>query len=131
MGALSAPTAEALMRSRYSAFVGQNWDYLDRTQQAQDKGPPTPDIKWLGLKILGTSAGDLEDFEGTVEFIAHYSHQGKHAAMHEISRFHKVDGRWLYMDGIFPRTQKQSNTGRNDPCPCNSGLKFKKCCGKE
>lgn len=129
MGAASAPTAEVLMRSRYSAFVEQDWDYLDRTQQTQDIGPPTPDIKWLGLEILGTAAGDLEDFEGTVEFIARYSHQGNDAELREVSRFQKVNGKWLYVDGTFPYPGKKPKSGRNDPCPCSSGLKFKKCCG--
>jgi SEC-C motif-containing protein len=118
------------MRSRYSAFVERDWDYLNRTQQRQDNTPPTPDLVWLGLDILATRAGSAEDEEGTVEFVARYSHQGSQAALHEISRFLKVNGAWLYVDGTFPRQEKPSKSGRNDPCPCGSGLKFKKCCGK-
>ncbi|MFH1493977.1 MAG: YchJ family metal-binding protein [Pseudomonadota bacterium] len=129
-GSVSAPTAEALMRSRYSAFVERNWDYLNRTQQRQDNDPPTPDVVWLGLDILATWAGSTEDEEGTVEFEARYSHQGSQAALHEISRFQKVDDKWLYVDGTFPRPDKKPKSGRNDTCPCGSGLKFKKCCGK-
>lgn len=118
------------MRSRYTAFVERDWDYLNRTQLEQDIGPPTPDMVWLGLEILATQAGGVEDSEGTVEFIAHYSHQGRQATLHEISRFQKVDGKWLYVEGIFPRPDKKPKSGRNDACPCGSGLKFKKCCGK-
>lgn len=129
-GTASAPTAEALMRSRYSAFVERDWGYLNRTQLMQDNGPPTPDMVWLGLEILANQAGGAEDEEGTVEFVARYRHQGSQAALHEISRFQKVDGKWLYVDGTFPRPDKKPKSGRNDPCPCGSGLKFKKCCGK-
>jgi SEC-C motif-containing protein len=129
-GAASAPTAEALMRSRYSAFVERNWEYLNHTQLIPDNGPPTPDMVWLGLEILATQTGGVEDTEGTVEFVARYSHQGSPAALHEISRFQKVDGKWLYVDGTFPHPDKKPKSGRNDPCPCGSGLKFKKCCGK-
>lgn len=118
------------MRSRYSAFVERDWDYLNRTQRMPDNGPPTPDMVWLGLEILATQAGGAEDEEGTVEFVTRYRHQGGEAALHEISRFQKADGKWLYVDGTFPRPGKKPKSGRNDPCPCGSGLKFKKCCGK-
>lgn len=118
------------MRSRYSAFVERNWDYLNRTQQMRDNGPPTSDMEWLGLEILATHAGGAEDKFGTVEFVAYYSHQGRQAAMHEISRFEKIDGQWIYMDGTFPHPDKKTKPGRNDPCPCGSGVKYKKCCGK-
>ncbi len=118
------------MRSRYSAFVGQDWGYLNRTQLKQDNGPPTPDIEWQGLEILSRQAGDAEDKTGTVEFIARYSHQGRHAVLHEISRFQKVDGKWIYLDGTFPHPDNKLKSGRNDPCPCGSGLKYKKCCGR-
>ena len=123
------PTAEALMRSRYSAFVERNWVYLDRTQAHQDSGKPTPDIDWHGLEVLATAAGGVEDNEGTVEFVARYSHQGRSAALHEISRFRKEDGRWIYVDGVFPKAASLPKRGRNEPCPCGSGKKFKKCCG--
>ena len=118
------------MRSRYSAFVERDWDYLNRTQQIPDNGPPTQDMVWLGLEIRATQAGGVDDSEGTVEFVARYSHRGSNAELHEISRFQKMDGKWLYMDGSFPRPEKKPKPGRNDPCPCGSGLKFKKCCGK-
>ncbi len=118
------------MRSRYSAFVARNWEYLNHTQLIPDNGPPTPDMVWLGLEILATQTGGVEDTEGTVEFVARYSHQGSPAALHEISHFQKVDGKWLYVDGTFPHPDKKPKSGRNDPCPCGSGLKFKKCCGK-
>lgn len=143
------PSAEALMRSRYSAFVARDWDYLNRTQANRDDGPPTPDIEWLGLDVLATHGGTAGEHEGTVEFVARYSHQGRPAALHEISRFGLRDGNWIYLDGVFPvdrplpnplppagegttvvsRRETTVKLGRNEPCPCGSGKKFKKCCG--
>ncbi len=118
------------MRSRYSAFVARDWEYLNRTRQTRDNDPPTPDMVWLGLEVLATQAGGTEDKAGTVEFVARYSHQGSDAALHEVSRFEKADGEWLYVDGTFPRPDKKPKPRRNDPYPCGSGLKLKKCCGK-
>lgn len=129
-GTTLAPSAEALMRSRYSAFVQRDWAYLNRTQVQQDNGPPTPDMEWLGLDVLVCHAGGPDDTEGTVEFVARYSHEGRPGSLHEISHFHKENDQWLYVSGEFPRTLRQVKTGRNDPCPCGSGKKFKKCCGK-
>nr|WP_173069090.1 YchJ family metal-binding protein [Sulfurimicrobium lacus] len=129
-GTSSPPSAEALMRSRYSAFVRHDWDYLKHTQTGQDESPATTDIEWLGLEILGIKAGGENDAEGAVEFVAHYTHQGRPASLHEISRFHKHDGKWLYVGGEFPPAAHQTKIGRNEPCPCGSGKKFKKCCGR-
>jgi SEC-C motif-containing protein len=117
------------MRSRYTAFVKQDWAYLNRTQSMKDEVQPSAEMVWLGLEILATHAGGAEDNEGTVEFIAHYSHQSVQASLHEISRFKKSEGQWLYVGGTFPRSQTKVKSGRNDPCPCGSGNKFKKCCG--
>lgn len=116
------------MRSRYCAFVRHDWNYLNLTQKVQDNEPPTPDIEWLELKVLEVKAGKQDDEEGTVEFVARYTHHGRPASMHEISRFRKRDGKWLYVSGEFPRPTRQSKAGRNEPCPCGSGKKFKKCC---
>lgn len=116
------------MRSRYCAFVRHDWEYLNVTQKVRDNAPPTADIEWLGLEVLGTQGGGADDLEGSVEFIAHYRHQAKAGTLHEISLFRKQDGNWVYIDGEFPSTPRQPKTGRNDPCPCGSGKKFKKCC---
>lgn len=118
------------MRSRYCAFVRHDWDYLQHTQAGQDDGPATPDIEWLGLKVLSVQAGGAADAEGAVEFVARYAHHGRPASLHEISRFRKHDGKWLYVGGEFPRAMPLAKTGRNEPCHCGSGKKFKKCCGQ-
>ncbi|MEN6587495.1 MAG: YchJ family metal-binding protein [Sulfuricella sp.] len=127
-GKSSPPTAETLMRSRYSAFVRHDWDYLNHTQREPDNEPATADIEWLGLEVWEVRAGGVNDAEGTVEFVAHYTHQGRPSALHEISRFSKHDEKWFYVGGEFPRAARPAKVGRNEPCPCGSGKKFKKCC---
>ena len=67
-----------------------------------------------------------------VEFVARYKFRGKAFAHHELASFRKVDGRWQYVDGVInprPAQRVAEKVGRNDPCTCGSGKKFKKCCG--
>lgn len=140
-GAALPPTAEALMRSRYSAYVEQAIDYLGDTLHPQHRQDWDRDAtarwareaRWLGLEIVATDAGGADDRDGMVEFIARFEEHGKPRAHHERSRFARVEGRWYYVDGETPRPPTQRHVGprvgRNDPCPCGSGKKFKKCCG--
>lgn len=99
-GAASAPTAELLMRSRYSAFVKGDAGYLMRTWHPRtrpgrlDLDPP---MKWTGLEILGTTDGSAFHSTGTVTFRASY----RGGSLHERSRFERVDGAWVYVDGDF------------------------------
>lgn len=101
-GAAAAPTAEALMRSRYSAFVKGDAGYLLRTWHPRTR-PRTldldPRMRWTGLEILDTSDGSAFHASGTVEFRASY----RGGALHERSRFERVDGAWVYVDGEFVR----------------------------
>jgi len=116
-----ATSAEALMRSRYSAYVLGHWHYLRESWLPDTRpskvSPTTTD--WLGLTILHAT-------ENTVEFVAGFRDNGKIMALHEISRFLQADGHWRYVDGEC----EVSEAGRNSPCPCGSGLKTKRCCGK-
>ncbi len=136
----SAPTAEALMRSRYTAFVRGAVDYLLDTHDATTRNTVeraaverwSREATWLGLEIVATERGGVDDDSGIVEFRARYREGGVERLHHERSRFHRVDGQWRYLDGDSgkPRPAVRSPTaGRNDPCPCGSGRKFKKCCG--
>jgi SEC-C motif-containing protein len=140
-GAQSAPTAEALMRSRYTAYAVHAIDYIVNT--CVKKGEPDIDVKqtkdwsekstWLGLKILSTDKGGLSDAEGTVEFEARYEQNGLRDTYHEKAAFKKQDGVWLYDEGTIdakPIVRSSPKVGRNDPCPCGSGKKYKHCCGK-
>ena len=97
-----AETAEALMRSRYSAFVLGNEAYLLESWHPEFRPAlvqANPDQKWLGLKIKSTEAGSAADDTGIVEFVARYKIAGKGFRLHETSRFVKDTGRWYYTDG--------------------------------
>lgn len=97
-----APTAERLMRSRYSAFALGLPDYLLATWHASTR-PTTldldPGIRWYRLDILGRTGGGLLDVEGTVEFEAHYRSDAGPGAQRELSRFVREHGQWYYLDG--------------------------------
>jgi SEC-C motif-containing protein len=138
-GTTPAPTAEALMRSRYSAFATGNIDYLQATllpETAQDFNRAETEqwansAEWTGLEVRSTSSGGPSDAEGFVEFVAHFKMQGKSHVHHETGRFARQDGAWYYVDGnMGPRPRTVAKIGRNDPCPCGSGKKYKKCCGQ-
>lgn len=128
-----APTAEALMRSRYSAFVLGNAAYLLNSWHP-DTAPKELTMEtspgWCALEVLTTEGGLENDDTGVVEFKAHYMSQGKSFTMHEVSRFARNEGRWLYVDSDPQKSQgdRERKVERNEPCPCGSGKKFKKCC---
>lgn len=135
-----APTAEALMRSRYTSFVVKSYDYLEQTLAPESRYDYDPEhVKswaesstWLGLEIVSTKNGQPDDQTGDVEFIATFKQGGATHKHHELSYFEKQDGKWFYTDGDIVRPKpvvKDKKVGRNDPCPCGSGKKFKKCCG--
>jgi SEC-C motif-containing protein len=135
-GATRALTAEQLMRSRFSAYAQKNASYL---LQTWDKSTRPTDIdfsatvKWIRLEIVSRKKSEASDRKGIVEFKAHYRSDGQEQVMHEISRFHKVDDRWVYLDGSIKSIGQVGNRmspGRNAPCPCGSGKKAKRCCGK-
>ncbi|HMK44920.1 MAG TPA: YchJ family protein [Dissulfurispiraceae bacterium] len=133
-----AETPEMLMRARYSAYATADVDFL------HDSLLPTArhdfdregtrswaaGSQWQSLEILG---GETGENEGTVEFVATFSQQETELKHHEISRFRKLDGVWYLVDGktvgAKPFVREEPKVGRNDPCPCSSGKKYKKCCG--
>jgi len=125
------------MRSRYSAFVLGRLDHIEKTEVPEIM-PPTapqdgPDAQpnapvWCGLDILSTTDGQEADTQGVVEFVAHYKHKGQEGTLHERSVFTKKNGAWLYQSGKQVAAVS-AQIGRNDPCSCGSGKKYKKCCG--
>ncbi len=134
------PTAEALMRSRYSAFVKGAVDYIVESHHPDTRSEVNPEeikswsqhSKWLGLEIREKDKGAAADSTGQIEFVCRYEVDGQGLEHHELSDFKKEDGRWYFVDGKIIRGQfkrQGPKIGRNDPCPCNSGKKFKKCCG--
>lgn len=99
---IHAPTAEALMRSRYTAYTLGLEDYLLKTWHP-DTRPATIGLvdeastQWLGLQVK--QAVTTSEDAAIVEFIAKYKMGGRAYRLHEISRFTRLDGRWLYLDG--------------------------------
>ena len=140
-GEKPAPTAEALMRSRYSAYVKHEIDYIEKTHDETtrkqfDRAAATAwseQTVWKNLEIKSTELGGPNDAEGSVEFVAHFTTNGHDQNHHELSEFRKDEvGTWFYVDGKtvnMPTVRTSPKTGRNDPCTCGSGKKFKKCCG--
>ncbi len=130
-GERHAPTAEALMRSRYSAFAVGDEDYLLASwHPATRPGRCTlePRQRWTGLTIESTRAGRSGMRWGWVCFEARYEQEGVEGRLRECSRFECIDGRWYYRDGEIAG-QAPRAVGRNAPCPCGSGRKYKRCCG--
>ncbi|MCH7372421.1 YchJ family protein [Aeromonas sp. MR16] len=127
-----ATTPEQLMRSRYSAFVLGLGDYLVHSWHPDFLGTLTAeqlsqtDTRWDGLEILAAQGGPADD-AGTVEFKAWFVEGDERHCLHERSRFVRYQGRWVYTDG--EQDPAPLRVGRNDPCPCGSGKKHKKCCG--
>lgn len=143
-------TPEQLMRSRYSAHVLGLVDYVVNTYHpscnAEDQREDIAqsiDSGWSKLEVIKTEVG-TDETEGFVEFSAYFDEDGKRYCMTERSRFVKEDGLWYYIDGTFPEEEPEQDpeqdprlsqpvsslkVGRNDPCICGSGKKFKKCCG--
>lgn len=102
-GLRHAGTAEALMRSRYSAFALRNERYLMNSWHPDTRPGQlrlAPGHAWTGLEILGTEAGGPDDTSGTVHYRAHSRSAGGHTdALTELSRFTRLQGRWVYVDG--------------------------------
>ncbi|MCX6498754.1 MAG: YchJ family protein [Arthrobacter sp.] len=104
-GEAEAPTAEQLMRARYSAFVVLDAGYLLRTWYPGTRPAGLeldPAVQWRRLDIVSTGRGGPLDTEGTVEFKAYFRHDGERGVQHETSRFRREDRRWYYVDGLTP-----------------------------
>lgn len=141
-GEIKAPTAEVLMRARYSSYVSGDVDFLKKssTKEVQEEFDErasrawSESAKWHGLEIISTEKGKEGDNEGVVEFRALYTANGEFCNHHEVSTFVREADGWKFADGTLvgeaPIKREEPKVGRNDPCPCGSGKKFKKCCGK-
>lgn len=141
-GKRAAATPEQLMRARYSAYVKAEIDFLLESLAPSERKGFDRDgaeqwakgVEWLGLEVKRTEQGGPNDSTGVVEFLAKYRVQEKNIEHHEIATFTKEDGKWYFLDGQTPKPQPFRRTtpkvGPNDPCPCGSGRKHKKCCGK-
>jgi SEC-C motif-containing protein len=112
-------TPEELMRSRYDAFVRMDADYLAKTttQKQPVDMQGYENILWLKLDVL-------QALDDEVEFKAYYRENDVIHVLHERSKFVKIADEWLYDSGVLFNTKIE----RNEPCPCQSGRKYKKCC---
>ena len=138
-GRQDAETAEALMRARYSAYVKGDIDFLKESLapkarkdfDAKDLGRWARESEWQGLEIVSTHEGQPGDTKGTVEFIARYTAEGEEIEHHERGEFRLLGGKWHFVDGRMlggkPVTRDAPKIGRNDPCHCGSGKKYKQC----
>ena len=126
------------MRSRYSAYTLGDIDYLARTLAPEsfrdfDRASAqawAAQAEWRGLEIQSTQAGGPADDKGVVVFVATYRQAGETIAHREVSQFRRDDdGAWKFVRGDVSVSRATPKVGRNDPCSCGSGKKFKKCCG--
>ena len=128
------------MRARFSAHCLRNYDFLvESTHPEHRQGVSVEEIsqwashvEWTSLEVHSAVPGANDD-EGKVSFTAHYTIRDVEQELREDAEFAKEDGKWFYVDGIVhghePFRREQPKVGRNEPCPCGSGKKHKKCCG--
>jgi len=141
-GERAAATAEALMRARYTAYSQVEMEFLQTTVHPDFRQDEDSDgardwaekSAWHGLEIITTTAGGQDDEVGEVEFVASYSYAGEDKQHHEVAAFRRSEGAWFFTEGRpgvkKPLVRTEPRTGRNDPCHCGSGKKFKRCCGR-
>lgn len=140
-GTHKAITAQELMRARYVAHTKADIGFIvASTHISKRRDIDLNDLliwcknaSWEKLEVLGTIKGEAEDKEGKVEFKAYYKQNNKAHCHHELSYFKKEQDNWYFVDGEQPMTAKikKLKIGRNSPCTCGSGKKYKQCCGKK
>jgi SEC-C motif-containing protein len=132
-------TAEELMRSRFTAHVVRDFRHLHRTYLATAKQPYTDeendgtDLTWTRLVVHTHEVGPKPD-AAFVDFTAYFQDGDTERPLHEKSEFARLDGVWYYTravrTGPAPVKAAAPKIGRNEPCPCGSGRKYKHCCGR-
>jgi len=137
-GQRKAATAEQLMRARFTAHVANANEFLHYSYLPSSKHPyieetGTAPLPWTRL-VIHAHEPEVKPDVSNVEFTAYFkADNGAEGLMQEKSEFHRINGNW-----IFARTLRQGpapiktavKAGRNDPCPCGSGKKYKQCCLK-
>lgn len=134
-GQVNAKDAEALMRSRFTAYVEKNYPYILQTYAAKQQiglsvsqlADSAKDTKWLSLDVL---AHHSKQNTAQVEFKAYYQIDGHYYVMHELSDFVFEENKWVYTTGFIQKESGEFAPQRNSQCLCGSGKKFKKCCIK-
>lgn len=134
-GKVVAKNAESLMRSRFTAYVIKNYQYILQTYASQQRAKLTvkglarsaQGIHWLSLHVLNHQA---QEKKSQVEFKSYYQIEKSFYVMHELSDFILEAGKWFYTRGEMQKSSGEIIPERNSQCLCNSGKKFKKCCGR-
>ncbi len=131
--------AEELMRSRFTAHAIRDYRHLHRTdletasKDYVEEPPDGQELTWTRLVVHAHDLGSRPD-TAFVDFSAYYQAGEGEQALHEKSEFVRRDGVWFYTravrTGPAPVKSTGPKVGRNDPCPCGSGKKFKHCCGR-
>jgi len=129
---LVAENAEQLMRSRYTAYVENDAEYILKTwhpDHRPDDLQMDEKVNWINLRIIDFSSSGNK---AIVEFEALLQFDGRIDALHEKSQFVFEKGGWLYTTGkMMDPTNKPWKPGRNSACFCGSGKKYKKCCANK
>jgi SEC-C motif domain protein len=138
-GERESKTAEELMRARYAAFATGAIDFIVASTQSRTRREiDIPYIRkwsetstWRGLQIIDTKL--VDDNKAYVSFEAQFTQAGKDQSHKEKGLFEREYGQWRFVTGQDlknPTVRYETpRTGRNEPCPCGSGKKYKKCCG--
>lgn len=139
-GEAKARTPEELMRARYSAHCMREYGFLVTSTHPEHREGVSQDeisqwashVNWTGLEVHTATPG-TNDNEGEVSFTAHFTIKDVPQELREDAVFGRVDDEWFYVDGHVygqdPYVRETPRIGRNEPCPCGSGKKYKKCCG--
>jgi SEC-C motif-containing protein len=129
-------TALELLKARYQAFVDGDVDFVMNTHHPETRNQVDPlavaswskNSRWKGLEVH-----EVKEAAETchIHFTASYEKKQEIIPHSEFAEFRKHEGRWHYYDSEFPKLEtfrrSEQKAGRNDPCPCGSGKKFKKC----
>lgn len=137
-----AERAETLMRARYTAHTLGSMDFILATHHPATRSDIDEsatarwarESQWLGLEILSIEGGEENDSSARIEFVARYRDAARRRhTHHERGVFEKYHGQWYFRDAEVPDVnqfrREAPKQGRNDPCACGSGKKYKKCCG--
>jgi SEC-C motif-containing protein len=136
-GAKIAATAEQLMRARFTAHVAHNFKFLHDTHRPTAGRPfvaeeGAPAVTWTRLEVHSHEVVADHPDKAFVDFSAYGTEAGVEKVLHEKAEFLRVNGAWLYNRearlGPAPFKSAAPKVGRNDPCPCGSGKKYKHCC---
>ncbi len=129
---------KALLEARYKAFKKGDVDFImaschpdtRKKYKREDAEAWSRNASWQGLDV---ESAKEEGETGFVTFTCRYEQDGQDVVHKETAEFRMHEERWYYYNSTFPsrtRRREETKVGRNDPCPCGSGKKYKKCCGK-